>query len=105
MPDVPHFALPFRFGPQAAVSEQDSIDEIADCALAIVLCPVGFRVELPTFGLPDSVFASPRVDVEAMRTAIDSWEPRAQTVLDERLDVLDELIAHVQVLVQLRTGE
>ena len=105
MADVPHFALPFRFGPQAAVSEQDSIDEIADCALAIVLCPIGYRVELPTFGLPASVFASPRVDVDGMRTAIDSWEPRAQATLDEHIDVLDVLVDHVQVLVQLRTGE
>ena len=104
MADVPHFALPFRFGPHAAVSEQDSIDEISDCALAIVLCPIGYRVELPSFGLPDSVFAA-RVDTDAMRTAIDAWEPRAQVALDERHDTFDALVDHVQMLVQLRTGE
>ena len=105
MADVPHFSLPLRFGPQAAVSEQDSIDEIADCALAVVLCPIGYRVELPSFGLPDVVFSTPRVDTDAMRTAIESWEPRAQAAFDQHADVLDALINHVQMLVQVRTQE
>ena len=105
MADVPHFSFPFRFGPQAAVSEQDSIDEIADCALAVILCPVGYRVELPDFGLADATFSSPRVDTDDIRTAIEAWEPRAQTALDQYPDALDALIDHVEVLVQVRTQE
>lgn len=105
MTDVPHFSLPFRFTPQAAVSEQDSIDEITDCVLAVLSCPLGFRVDLPEFGIADPVFSTPAVDVDELRTAVDGWEPRAQTVFDEQPDKLDQLLDHVQVLVNVRTQE
>jgi phage baseplate assembly protein W len=104
MTSIPHFALPFRFAtPQAAVSEQDSLDEIADCVFAVLACPVGFRVELPPFGLPDQTFSMPGPDLVDVRAAIETWEPRAAALLDERQDALDELVAHVEVLVQVRS--
>lgn len=104
--DVPHFALPFRFtSPHAAVVEQDSIDEIADCVLAVMLCPYGYRVELPEFGLPDPVFSTPHVDVVQMRQAVELWEPRAALVLQEHPDLADALISHVETLVRVRTEE
>lgn len=104
MSDVPHFALPFRFSnPQAAVSEQDSLDEIADCVYSILVCPVGFRVELPTFGVPDPTFSTPAPPLDELRDAIDTWEERAGVVLDEHPDKLDELIARVGVNVNVRT--
>jgi len=104
--DVPHFALPFRFAtPQVGVSEQDSIDEIADCVLATLLCPFGYRVELPEFGLPDPTFSTPHVDVSQIQQVIEVWEPRAAVVLDERPDLIDELIAHVETLVRVRTED
>ena len=106
MSDVPHFSLPFRFGaPNAATSEQDSLDEIADCVLAVLVCPTGFRVELPQFGLPDPTFSMPGPDLDEIREAIDTWEPRAAVLLDEYPDLLDELIARVEVDVQLRSEE
>ena len=111
MTDVPHFSLPLRFvtsqsaTPQCAVNEQDSIDEIADCALATMLCPLGFRVELPSFGLPDMTFAMPRVDTDEVRTVIERWEPRAALRLTQEPDALDELIDRVQMIVQVRTQE
>jgi hypothetical protein len=102
--DVPHFSLPFRFAtPTAAVTEQDSLDEIADCVYAILVCPAGFRVESPLFGLPDPTFAMPAPDLDEIRNAIETWEPRAAAALAERPDLLDELVAHVEVLVQLRS--
>jgi len=104
MTDVPHFSYPFRFAsPQAAVSEQDSIDEIADCCLAILLCPLGYRVELPDFGLIDPTFSSPGPDVDLIRQAVELWEPRASLVVDENPDQWDELLAHVETLVSVRT--
>jgi hypothetical protein len=99
---VPHFSLPFRFTPQAAVSEQDSIDEVADCCLAVLVCPLGFRVELPIFGIPDPTFSSPTVDIDELRDAVDRWEPRASTLLERRAG-LDELVANVEAYVQVRT--
>ena len=84
MTDIPHFALPFQFQPgaqntggsQAVVTEQDSVDEIAYCAYAALICPQGFRVELPEFGLPDPTFSWP-VDVDLIRETVTEWEPRA----------------------------
>jgi hypothetical protein len=103
--DVPHFSLPFRFAtPAAAVSEQDSVDEIGDCVMAVLLCPIGFRVELPPFGSPDPTFER-EIDLDAMAAAIETWEPRAATYLTEYPDALDELVAHVELRLQPRTED
>jgi len=110
--DIPHFALPYRFsvggtgdGATAAVNEQDSIDEVADACLAILLCPQGFRVELPEFGLPDPTFSMPAPDLDEIRATLDQWEPRASAALDSYPDLWDDLIAHVEVNVQVRTED
>jgi|SRR5215831_10979310 len=104
--DAPHFSYPFRFSnPQVAVSEQDSLDEIADCVLVTLLCPLGYRAELPEFGLPDPAFSSPFVDTDLIRRTVEFWEPRALTTYDAEIDPLDELIARVQTIVSLRTQE
>ncbi len=103
---VPHFSLPFRFAtPYAAVSEQDSLDEISDCVYAVLVCPYGFRVELPTFGLPDPTFSVPAPDLDEIRDVIDLWEPRASALVATYPDLVDELIAHVEVDVQVRTED
>lgn len=99
----PHFALPFRFSPPAAVTEQDSLEEIADCCVAILLCPYQFRVELPEFGLPDPTFSMPTVDLNVIRTVVDRWEPRAAMTLDTEPDASDTLLARVQAVIQMRT--
>jgi hypothetical protein len=104
--DLPHFSLPFRFvNPQAATTEQDSLDEIADCVFAVLICPVGFRVELPLFGLPDPTFSMPQPDLDQIAQAIETWEERASLVLDEQPAAFDELISHVQTLVQARSED
>jgi hypothetical protein len=98
--DLPHFALPFRFeNGSAVVVEQDTTDEILTCELAILLCPVGFRMELPEFGIPDPTFSQRSPDVEAIAAALAAWEPRAQETMSGQLDALDELISHVTVRV------
>lgn len=100
MTDLPHFALPFRFANGAAVVvEQDTTDEILTCELAILLCPVGFRVELPDFGIADPTFSQGVPDVSVIAAALTQWEPRSQEVVSGQLDALDELISHVQVRV------
>lgn len=104
MTDVPHFSLPFRFAtPFAATSEQDSLDEIADCVYAVLVCPVGFRVELPAFGIDDPTFGPQPVDLDEIRNAVETWEPRAAAALDQHPDALDELVARLEVGVRVRT--
>jgi hypothetical protein len=102
--DVPHFSLPFRFvNPQAATTEQDSLDEVADCVFAILTCPVGFRVESPSFGLPDPTFSMPAPDLDEIRSVIEQWDDRAAVVLAEQPDLFDALIAHVIATVSVRS--
>lgn len=106
MTAVPHFSLPFRFvTPHAATNEQDSLDEIVDAVMAILVCPAGFRVELPAFGLLDPTFTVPAPDLEEIRETIETWEPRAAAVLSDYPDLLDELAHHVEIDVQLRTED
>jgi phage baseplate assembly protein W len=106
MTDVPHFSLPFRFGgPPAAVSEQDSVEEIADCCMAILLCPLGYRVELPEFGLPPQTFSTPRPDRDEIRGALEQWEARAATLLTHQPLSEDQLLARIEALVWVRTEE
>jgi hypothetical protein len=100
MIDLPHFSIPFRFVNGAAVVfEQDTTDEIMACDLAILLCPLGFRVELPTFGIPDLTFSQGLPNTDVLEAALAEWEPRSQQLIASEPDALDALIAHVSVRV------
>jgi phage baseplate assembly protein W len=87
--EVPHLSLPFRFEADnmgilhAAVNEQDSPDDIADCVQAILMCPLGFRLELPDFGVRDQTFGSPGANVDDLQAAIALYETRADTLIEE----------------------
>jgi phage baseplate assembly protein W len=106
MTALPHFSYPFRFGgPNAAVSEQDSLEEIADCCATVLLCPLGYRDELPEFGLPPQTFATPAPDRDDIRGALDMWEPRAATLLTIDPTTADELLARLELLVWVRTEQ
>lgn len=95
--DVPHFSLPFRFtNGQAAVNEQDTIDDIADCVEAVLRTPVGSRPEHPLFGIPDQVFQQRPLDVDDIARRVEAWEPRAKVLLEEDSDRFDAAIAEVK---------
>lgn len=80
--EIPHFALPFRFvGGHAAVNEQDSVDDVEACVLAVASYPVGSRIEKPEFGVPDQTFRQGGVDVTALEAAVNRWEPRASAAV------------------------
>jgi len=87
-------------GRAAAVVEQDTLDEIADCVLAVLLCPLGFRVELPTFGFQDPTFTTGPVDA---KTPAELWEPRATVLVREHQDVFDELVRRATTTVRVRS--
>lgn len=104
MTDVPHFDLPFRFAtPHAAVVEQDTVEDVSNCVYAILVCPLGFRVELPAFGIDDPTFAMPGPELDELRDEIETWEERAGIVLDAHPDALDVLISRVGVNVSVRS--
>jgi hypothetical protein len=102
---IPHISLPFRFvNGAAAVSEQGSLAEIADCVAAIVRYPLGSRPELPEFGLPDQVFRQDGPDVAVISATVTSWEPRAAQLVTTDTDDLAAGIASVAIEVRATEG-
>lgn len=89
MADVPHFDRPFRLsGSRFAVLEQDSDEELANCAWAIVSTPLGSRDEAPDFGVPDLPFSDPEVVSSNLVAAIRQWEPRLDAEADAEIEDL-----------------
>lgn len=99
MPDVPHFALPFRLTPggRVATTEQDSVDEIADCTAVILSYPLGSRPELPDFGVAEQAFTQGGPDLDEIRAALDAYEPRAIPTLELDDAGLAEFVGAVRV--------
>lgn len=96
-----HFSLPFRWGSMhhAVENVQDSPDDVADCVVAIVLTPVGWRADQPDFGVTDTTFGAPILTGQ-MLAEIDENEPRArpliETIPDEDM-TRDEFVANLRV--------
>jgi hypothetical protein len=100
--EVPHFNLPFQLGASgAAVVEQDSIDDIAVCVVAILSTHIGWRAEVPTFGMPDLALRRQPIGAEDIHTLVSGQEQRALLVVDEHPDQVDSLIDHINVGVSL----
>lgn len=104
MAEVPHFAVPFRFEQDgmghshAAVNEQDSVEDVTDCVIAIVSCPLGYRLELPNFGIRDQTFSQGGIDTNDLQIAIAQWEPRADILIEEDESNLDRFISLARVV-------
>lgn len=102
-PDIPHFSHPFVFmtlpggGVVAGVDEQDEGDEIAACVERIVRTPEGYRDELPSFGIPQQVFAQGPLDTEPIRRKVAEFEPRADLDLSSSISTQDELVQTIRV--------
>jgi phage baseplate assembly protein W len=106
MADIPHFDLPFRFANGAAVAvEQDTTDDVVACVYAILVCPVGYRAELPEFGVEDPTFSEGAPDADAIADAIAQWEPRADTLIASSRDAVDELISYVSIHLATRSAD
>lgn len=77
MAETPKLKLPFRVANNAiAVVEQDSIDELAQCAYAVLATEVGDRIEEPEFGIPSQAHRKNGADHLEIREALEEWEPR-----------------------------
>lgn len=100
MADVPHFDLPFRFvGSSFATSEQDSIDDVANCVETILRTRIGFRTWVPEFGSPEYVFKRSPLGTEDIMAIVSAQEPRAELLVQESIDSYDQLIdrLHIEV--------
>lgn len=96
---TPHFDYPFRFGPthHAVVVEQDSIEEIESCVVAVLLTEEGQRIELPEFGVESELFGVQPLDTNGYLHAILDQEPRAAALVTSQPDPVDYLKALVEV--------
>jgi phage baseplate assembly protein W len=93
--DTPQISLPFEILPNGRVREveQDSLDEIAMAVEAILRYPVGYREELPDFGIPDLTFRTDRQEVSnLLLTYVSRWEPRARILVEQRPTQWDEMV-------------
>lgn len=101
--DIPHLALPLRVQPNGYASvQQDTLDEVRTNVAAIVSFPVGSRIEAPDFGVPELELDQRPLDVDALRRAVEDFEPRAVIrVVELEYDPSDPLAAHVRVEVSM----
>ena len=111
---IPHLSYPFLFGAtgHADVLEQDFLDEVANCCIVILKCPIGMRTELPEFGSDDQAFMptaaanGTTVDTDAIVAALQRWEPRADAeIVDQVLFGPDPTAITVQIDIHGREGE
>ncbi len=109
MAELPHFSLPFRLqGASFAVSEQDTIDEIADCVELILRTEQGQRATLPAFGRPEMLaFTTDRELARVqVQQAIDDSEPRVRaTVQRGDLDPRDPGVLRLLAMYELEGAE
>lgn len=107
-PDVPHFDYPFRFlsDGHAATVEQDTDDDHLAQAMAILKTPLGFRMELPEFGVAEHVFDELPLGhaTEDYRVALEMWmDSDALEDIIEEYSTLDRFVTHI--VVQLKDHE
>lgn len=104
MAQTPHFDLPFRLGGgsgdavhSAAVVEQDSFEDIANCVEVIVRCPFGFREDNILFGFPELALVTQPVLSEVIRDVVAGQELRAEIFMTEHPDRFDALVDRITV--------
>lgn len=91
--ETPHFDRPFRIDRAVATVDQDSDEELLNCAWAILSTEVGERDELPEFGVEDFPFRSTDEVQTDISGAIREWEPRLEAESDA---FIEDLVMRVQ---------
>jgi phage baseplate assembly protein W len=104
MTDVPHFDIPFRWGPNghAVTVEQDSADDVRNCVMTILRTDVGLRDDLPEFGIIQQFLRENGVSPAVILSALRRWEPRAELALEA--DEIVNMIQNVTVTTAGSTG-
>lgn len=104
--NTPHFDLPFRWDStgHAAVVEQDSWSDVANCVLNILDTTVGRRIESPGFGVSDPTFEKQPINLSALIESLVEQEPRAQILMEQSPDEFDQMIADVIVQLTVTGG-
>lgn len=100
--DTPHFDLPFQLGANGArVVEQDTVEDVANCVTAVVATHLGWRAEVPTFGIPDMTMKRTPLGSDDISNWIANQEPRALLLVQEYPDKTDQLVDYINVGVSI----
>ena len=76
--DIPHLAAPTTFTSTGmGVVDQNSLEHLASQVYNVCVCPVGFRSDLPAFGIPWPQFTNAPPSTNAIADAIRRWVPHA----------------------------
>lgn len=103
----PHLSFPFQLsetGTQARYVEQDSDDEIIDCVEVLLRTPLGWRIDLPEYGVRPQEFTEGGANREELIAAIAEWEERALVVI-EREEVVDPMLDRLSVAIKGRDAD
>ncbi|MCI4360261.1 MAG: hypothetical protein L3J91_01005 [Thermoplasmata archaeon] len=114
MAEIPHFSVPFRFELQRSgqmvipVTEQDTVDEIADCVEMTLRYEQGERRTLPGFGRPQMLaFTTERELARAqIQTVVDEAEPRVRSIIErDGLDLEESGLLRILAMYELAVDE
>lgn len=82
--EVPKFPAHFKFtGTGVQTVEQDGPEDVAACVYRTAVCPVGWREDLPEFGIRSPLFQTIPLSLDVLREEISRWEPRASLLTTE----------------------
>lgn len=101
MADAPHFAFPMTRAAGGAVAtvEQDTIDDVEACVLAVVYVHTGEVDGSPDLGHPDWTFMQQPIGRNEIAAQIVASEPRAELLVSEAPDRFDALLDRIEILV------
>lgn len=105
---VPQLAFPLRLDSSGdfAQVEQDSLGDLIGSVAVLLNTPVGSRIELPEYGVPDSLFTpgGTGFDGTALEDSLREWEPRAKVTISDNLDPQDDMVNYVLAQVAEQNG-
>jgi phage baseplate assembly protein W len=99
--DTPHFAFPMRRAPNGSVAvvEQETVDEIEACVLAILHTRAGELDDQPDFGISEYTFTQQPISREQVAEEVLRTEERASLLVEEEPDRFDALVDHLTITI------
>jgi hypothetical protein len=94
-PDIPQFAAPFSISstidPETGLSvgaaevAQGSEADIEAQVYNVLVCPQGFRLDEPEFGIPPLQFSNAPLPIDSVLVAVQRWVPDAPVSIVESI--------------------